>query len=173
MQMAVTLSARSTCTRISSSGAVMQVGAVITSADYRYVFGAGFNGNASGLSNACDSDEPGACGCIHAEANAIVNCRASRSESKIVFCTHLPCKACAKLLINLGGVQAVYYAKDYRLRDACTLFSRVGIAYERVPGDFSQQLHDQVTSLQARCTELLLENRTLRGVDSEGSGGKS
>lgn len=104
---ALGLAERSTCRRLS-------VGCVITSADYRYVFGAGYNGNAVGLANECDSAEPGACGCIHSEANAIVNCRAGRDEAKVVFVTHSPCRMCAKLLINLGGVQRVVYGESYR-----------------------------------------------------------
>jgi dCMP deaminase len=96
----------------------MKVGAAIVSSDFRQVFAVGYNGNASGLPNGCDSAEPGKCGCIHAETNAVVSCTAARAEPKILFCTHLPCMACAKLIIQLGGVQEVYYQQDYRLKDS-------------------------------------------------------
>lgn len=120
MRLAVGLSERSTCRRLS-------VGCVITSTDWRYVYGVGYNGNAAGLPNDCDSDVPGFCGCTHSETNAIVNCCAPRSADKVVFVTNLPCPACAKLLINLGGVKKVYYLNDYRIRDSVNLFARVGI----------------------------------------------
>lgn len=57
LRLAVELSARSTCQRLS-------VGTVITSYDHRHVFAVGYNGNASNLPNHCDSDTPGRCGCF-------------------------------------------------------------------------------------------------------------
>ena len=110
MSMAALLSQRSTCARL-------KVGCVITSDDYRYVYSIGYNGNAQGLPNRCDSEKVGNCGCVHAEANAVINCNAPRSAEKIVFCTDLPCATCAKYLVNLGGVVAVHYQRDYRLQD--------------------------------------------------------
>jgi deoxycytidylate deaminase len=65
MRMAEELAKRSTCAR-------NQVGSVITTADLTQVLGIGFNGNARGLPNRCDSSEPGRCGCIHSEANALI-----------------------------------------------------------------------------------------------------
>ncbi len=102
MTLARALAARSTCV-------VERVGAVITSADFRKVLAIGYTGNATGLPNRCDREGPD-CGCLHAEENAIIHCDAPRSEAKIVFCTRLPCRACAKRLINLGGVQDLYAA---------------------------------------------------------------
>jgi dCMP deaminase len=107
MRMAHELSRRSTCRRL-------QVGCVITSTDYRKVLSVGYNGNASGLANDCDSDEVGNCGCLHAEENAVINCDSPRYVGKVVFCTHLPCRMCAKRIINMGGVQIVYYDLPYR-----------------------------------------------------------
>src|SRR5690349_21058948 len=67
MNLAVDLSRRSTCRRL-------RVGTVISSVDFRSVYALGYNANATGLPNQCDSDEPGHCGCLHSEANAIINC---------------------------------------------------------------------------------------------------
>jgi len=94
------LAARSTC-------GVDPVGAVITSVDFRKVLAIGYRGNASGLPNVCDHAGPD-CGCLHAEENAVIHCDAPRTEPKIAFSTALPCRACAKRLINLGGVQDLY-----------------------------------------------------------------
>ena len=125
LRLARELSRRSTCKRL-------QVGTVITSTDYRKVLAVGYNGNATGLPNTCDREEPGNCGCLHSEENAVINCDAPRHIEKIVFVTHLPCVACAKRLINLGNVKTVYYGEDYRLRDSEQLLKSVGIKVERL-----------------------------------------
>lgn len=120
LKLAQLLAERSTCKRL-------RVGTVITSTDYRKVLAVGYNGNATGLPNSCDRDEAGNCGCLHSEENAVINCDAPRAVEKIVFVTHLPCVACAKRLINVGNVKAVYYAEDYRVRDSLALLKSVGI----------------------------------------------
>jgi dCMP deaminase len=120
LTLAQTLAARATCKRL-------QVGTVITTTDYRKVLAVGYNGNATGLPNCCDRDEPGNCGCLHSEENAVINCDAPRSIEKVVFVTHLPCVQCAKRLINMGNVKKVFYAEDYRIRDSLELFKTVGI----------------------------------------------
>lgn len=125
LQLARTLALRSTCNRL-------QVGTVITSTDFRKVLAVGYNGNATGLPNCCDRSEPGNCGCLHSEENAVINCDSPRSVEKVVFVTHLPCVACAKRLINLGNVTKIYYAEEYRIRDSLGLFETVGIATEHL-----------------------------------------
>lgn len=125
MDLARTLAKRSTCRRL-------QVGTVITSTDFRKVLAVGYNGNATGLHNGCDRDEPGNCGCLHSEENAVINCDSPRFIEKIAFVTHLPCVACAKRLINLGNVKKVYYGDDYRLRDSIQLLTSVGIEVQQV-----------------------------------------
>jgi dCMP deaminase len=131
MRLALDMSRRSTCRRTGANGQQMRVGCAIVTPDFRKVIAVGFNGNASGLPNTCDSDVPGACGCIHAEANACVNCDSPRSTEKIVFATHLPCVNCAKLLINLGNVREVFYFNDYRIRTSLELFDAVGIKHQQ------------------------------------------
>lgn len=123
-QMATLISKRSTCSRL-------QVGCVITSTDHRYVYSLGYNGGASGLKNECASLEPGQCGHIHGELNAIINCTISRTTPKNVYVTHLPCVMCAKALINLGGVVRVLYREDYRIKDSVELLNAVGINIEQ------------------------------------------
>jgi dCMP deaminase len=120
LDLARVLAQRSTCKRLA-------VGTVITSTDYRKVLAVGYNGNASGLPNSCDRDEPGNCGCLHSEENAVINCDSPRSTEKVVFVTHLPCVGCAKRLINLGNVRKVVYGQDYRVRDSIDLLRSVGI----------------------------------------------
>jgi dCMP deaminase len=125
MELAKTLAKRSTCYRL-------QVGTVITSTDYRKVLAVGYNGNATGLTNGCDRHEPGNCGCLHSEENAVINCDSPRFIEKIVFVTHLPCIACAKRLINLGNVKKVIYGEEYRIRDSIDLLTSVGIIIKSI-----------------------------------------
>ena len=122
MKLAWLMAARSTCSRLN-------VGCVITSADYRQVLSVGYNGNAAGLPNECDSTEPGACGCIHSEENAIIKCYSPPSDLKVVFCTHQPCKMCAKRLVNLGGVERVYFDEPYRLMEGLDVLDAAGVVY--------------------------------------------
>jgi len=128
MQFAETIARRSTCKRLA-------VGTVITTTDYRKVLAVGYNGNASGLSNSCDREEPGNCGCLHSEENAVINCDAPRHTEKYVFVTHLPCVACAKRLINMGNVRKVIYKNDYRKTCSLDLLESVGIEIKQFEKD--------------------------------------
>jgi dCMP deaminase len=128
MALAEALARRSTCKRLN-------VGTVITSTDYRKVLAVGYNGNATGLPNQCDRDELGNCGCLHSEENAVINCDSPRSTEKHVFVTHLPCVACAKRLINLGGVKKVFYKSNYRTSDSLQILGTVGIEVVQLQAD--------------------------------------
>src|SRR5882672_11115296 len=105
MRMAEELAKRSTCARL-------QVGSVITTADLTQVLGIGYNGNARGLPNRCDSTEPGNCGCIHSEQNALIKAGA-QLPGKVMFVSASPCVMCAKMIINTN-VGRVYYREAYR-----------------------------------------------------------
>lgn len=120
MQLALTLASRSTCHRLN-------VGTVITSTDYRKVLAVGYNGNAAGLPNECDRSEAGNCGCLHSEENAVINCDAPRFVEKYVFVTHLPCVACAKRLINLGGVKKIFFNNQYRSTESLEILKSINI----------------------------------------------
>jgi dCMP deaminase len=109
MTLARALRARSTCSHA-------RVGTVITSVDFRKVLAVGYSGNATGLPNRCDREVPTSttgdladCGCLHSEENAVIHCDAPRDEAKVVFVTQIPCRACAKRIIQLGGVVDLYY----------------------------------------------------------------
>jgi dCMP deaminase len=118
MRMAEELAKRSTCGR-------NQVGTVITNADLTQVLGIGYNGNAKGLPNRCDLDEPGKCGCIHSEANALIKAGAIQ-PGKIMFVTVAPCSMCAKMAIN-SNVAKVYYRNEYRSDEGIRILKQAGI----------------------------------------------
>src|SRR5207247_2931894 len=105
MRMAEELAKRSTCARL-------QVGTVITTSDLTQVLGIGYNGNARGLPNRCDSTTPGSCGCLHSEQNALIKAGAQLPE-KVMFVSASPCVMCAKMAIN-ANVGRVYYREAYR-----------------------------------------------------------
>jgi dCMP deaminase len=118
MRMAEELAKRSTCKRL-------QVGTVITDARLENVLAIGYNGNARGLPNRCDTAVPGQCGCIHSEVNALVKAPGAVKD-KVVFLTNSPCVMCAKLIIN-SGVTHLFYREAYRDPTGIELLDMAGI----------------------------------------------
>ena len=118
MRMAENLAKRSTCARL-------QVGTVVTDAKLENVLAIGYNGNAKGLPNQCDSAVPGNCGCIHSEVNALVKASGAIKD-KVAFVTNSPCVMCAKLLIN-SGVTHVFYRIAYRDPSGIELLASAGV----------------------------------------------
>jgi len=125
MNFAINIAGLSTCDR-------KHVGAVITNKSLTRVYSIGYNGNASGEPNGCDRpNEPGRCGCLHAEVNALVKCQVIDAE-KVMFLTLRPCLLCAKLIVNSGFSQ-VWYHEDYRLEDgSVALLERQGILCQKL-----------------------------------------
>ena len=113
---------RSSCTRL-------HVGALILNEEMTQIISMGYNGNVKGGSNKCDSTEPGNCGCIHAEVNALIKPRPN--EGKVMVVTHSPCKACSKLIVN-AGIEKVYYGTDYRIPDGLNLLKKHKIKIVKV-----------------------------------------
>lgn len=103
---ALALSERSTCQRL-------QVGCVVVSGDNQRVLAIGYNGSWRGGPNKCDTAEPGACGCIHAETNAMVKFDPREGAGAILYTTDSPCQHCAKLIVN-AGITDVRYDRLYR-----------------------------------------------------------
>lgn len=122
LRMAEELAKRSTCARL-------QVGTVITTPDLTQVLGIGFNGNARGLPNRCDSDEPGRCGCIHSEQNALIKAGA-QMPGKVMFVTSSPCVMCAKMIVNCN-VAKVYYRTGYRDAAGLEVLQQAGVQVEQ------------------------------------------
>jgi dCMP deaminase len=125
MNLAFALAERSTCARL-------QVGCVITSTDWRNVFGVGYNGGAAGQENDCESPEPGKCGHLHAEDNAITHSHAPFGAEKFVISKNLPCPMCCKRIVNYRGVKRVYYAEGYRADGGRIILQRAEIEVVRL-----------------------------------------
>jgi len=118
MRMAEELAKRSTCSRL-------QVGTVITDSQLEHVAAIGYNGNAKTFPNQCDTDIPGACGCIHSEQNAVVKAD-GQMRGKVAFVTASPCVMCAKLLIQ-ANVTHVFYRDPYRKQDGLNALNQGGV----------------------------------------------
>ena len=119
MRMAEELAKRSTCARL-------QVGTVITDATLENVVAIGYNGNARGFPNRCDSDEAGRCGCIHSEMNALVK-SPGHMRNKVAFITASPCVMCAKLMVQ-ASVSHVFYREEYRNRTGLEVLRSGGVS---------------------------------------------
>ncbi len=138
MRLAFDLASRSTCKRL-------KVGCVIVSCDYSRVYGIGYNGNAAGRANECDSPTPGNCGCLHAEDNALLKTNGGPEVSKIVFVTHQPCSYCAKRMVNKGGIKKVYYSEPYRLTEGLRILQDADIEIHQIK---QQSLDHEYHSLE-------------------------
>lgn len=118
MRMAEELAKRSTCSRL-------QVGTVITDAGLEHVLSLGYNGNVRGFPNRCDSTEPGKCGCIHSEQNALVKARGDVPD-KVAFVTASPCSMCAKLMVQ-AKVSHLFYREFYRDNSGLEVLEKAGV----------------------------------------------
>jgi dCMP deaminase len=98
----------------------LQVGCIIVKD--RRIISIGYNGMPDGWENCCEIEIEGQLKSkqevLHAEANAIAKLARSpeSSEGASLFCTHLPCFPCAKLVYQ-AGIKEVYY-HEIRVRDA-------------------------------------------------------
>lgn len=126
MDMATVALQRSTCRRTA-------VGVVVTDLAGTSVVSIGYNGNARTLPNTCDTNVPGECGCIHAEANALL--KAPFHQGPLIMYTTLsPCVDCAKLIIN-SAVRRVIYLEKYRDLSGIFVLNQGGIAVEQLTAD--------------------------------------
>ena len=120
----MSLTRRATCKRA-------QFSCVVTSGDMTQIYGFGYNGTAKGFDhNDCKADQPGNCGCVHAEINALIKVRAN-DPRKVFFVTGQPCVTCAKAIIN-SGASKIYYRSTYRSDEGLDLFKRASVEVERV-----------------------------------------
>lgn len=129
MVFAAEMAKRATCDRL-------QVGAVFADARLERILCAGYNGGHAGGPNGCDTHEPGLCGCIHAEINALTKSRDDLHGS-FCFVTTSPCKMCAKVLVN-RGVASVVYLNSYRNDEGIQILKDSGVVvmkYEDLRSD--------------------------------------
>lgn len=116
-----------------------QVGAVIVDG-MRRVVGVGFNGFPRGIADTEErlNDRPTKYGLIvHAEANAILN-SIGNVQGCVIYCTHIPCTNCAKLIIQAGVSRVCVPSGSFLVtwsaeQDAAMkMFEEAGIAVETI-----------------------------------------
>lgn len=68
------------------------------------------------------TDEPGKCGCTHAEINLLLEL----PNPDVVVVSHSPCINCAKSLVE-AKVKVVTYMEEYRIRDGIEYLEKNGV----------------------------------------------
>ena len=96
-----------------SHHSTFKVGALIVTSDNTQVLSLGYNGNAAGMSNVPQSEEPGCSGLLHAEINALLKLDYNNPKDKVMYLTLSPCTNCAIAIIN-SGIKKVVYKTKYR-----------------------------------------------------------
>lgn len=110
----------STCKRL-------KVGAIIIPQEMTEVLSIGYNGPPVGKDNmGCREVSVGSCGCVHAEANALLKLH-SRHHGLVMITTRSPCEHCAGLIINSRCIDAIVYIDEYRDRTGLDLLNSVHI----------------------------------------------
>jgi dCMP deaminase len=106
----------------------IKVGCVIADASSGAIIGEGYNGNPFCLPQVRDSMESGKSGYLHAEVRAALSCKTPSNINKEAYCTLIPCRECAKVLIELGGIRRIFFAQDSNYDASCKeIFKAAGI----------------------------------------------
>ena len=123
------LAQRATCAKLA-------VGCVLTDANGR-IIGSGYNGVPRGMVHCTTDPCLGAhmpkgsdtCEAVHAEANALINCR---NPDLIYSCytTHAPCLRCIKTLLNTNCSRIIFHEPGFE-HNARDLWLRGGREWER------------------------------------------
>ena len=129
MDIALTLSERSTCTRAKVGAVLVRDNRIITT---------GYAGAPSNMPHCLDvgcdvkshlaPEDQHCLRTVHAEANVIAFAAkyGIRTEGATLYCTHRPCENCSKLLIN-AGIREVIYLSEYGDRAGLDLLVRAGV----------------------------------------------
>lgn len=117
MRIARSLAVMSTCKRL-------RVGCALVGSKLSEIASVGYNGPPMELPNDSCTGEQGACGCVHAETNAI-----SRANGVVgtLYVTRSPCVHCAGVAINSRKVSRVVYDRPFRDDRGIDTLRRAGI----------------------------------------------
>jgi dCMP deaminase len=132
LDIATTLSERSTCCKL-------KVGAVLVDNLGRIV-GSGYNGVPRDLPHCTDEPCAGAvaprgsdlCEAVHAEQNALISCHDPEAID-IMYCTHMPCMRCTKMLLNTSCRKMVVRNTEYTEEPALALWVKGGGLLQKEP----------------------------------------
>jgi dCMP deaminase len=113
-----------------SHHSTFKVGAIIVTSDNTQVLSLGYNGNAAGMSNVPQSEEPGCSGLLHAEINALLKLDYNNPKDKVMYLTLSPCTNCAIAVIN-SGIKKVVYKTKYRDDTGINMLTSAGVLVEQ------------------------------------------
>ena len=113
------LAGLSTCSRLTVACTIFDEG-------LSKVHAIGYNGQPAGVPHSRCSGSQGSCGCVHAEANALVKLD-TPDKGLVLYTTHSPCAHCAGLIINSGKIAKVLYNVEYRDAEPISLLKSAGI----------------------------------------------
>lgn len=108
-----------------------KVGAIVVTEDNTQVLAVGYNGNYSGGPNEVESVIPGESGMLHAEINALLKMDYNNPKKKKMYVTLLPCRMCAKAIIN-SGISEVIYKDLYRDESSISILEEMSIQTRRL-----------------------------------------
>lgn len=108
-----------------------KVGAVVVTEDNTQVLAVGYNGNYAGGPNRVESVIPGESGMLHAEINALLKMDYNNPKKKKMYVTLLPCRMCAKAIVN-SGISEVIYKDLYRDESSIEILEEMSIQTRRL-----------------------------------------
>ncbi|MFH1285189.1 MAG: cytidine/deoxycytidylate deaminase family protein [Candidatus Micrarchaeota archaeon] len=137
MRMCYLVAERSTCKR-------HKYGSVIVRG--KRLLATGYNGAPKGLPHCleigCLRDELGIasgtrheiCRAVHAEQNAILQCalHGISADGATLYINEIPCRICAKMIINAGIKRVVYTAGKYPDKEAFELFEKAEVKMDKL-----------------------------------------
>ncbi|KAK7475301.1 hypothetical protein BaRGS_00033448 [Batillaria attramentaria] len=132
-----------------------QVGACIVNCENKIV-GIGYNGmpvgcsddvmpwvNWDGVSNILETKQLYVC---HAELNAVLNKNSADVKHCRIYVALFPCNECAKVIIQSGIKEVIYYSNKYGFKDECIaarrLFDVAGVKYRQYQPERKQIVID-------------------------------
>lgn len=134
LHMAMLAARRGTCVR-------RRVGCVLVNSR-NHIIATGYNGVASGMKHCIEHACPGAnypsgqglekCEAIHAEANALLQCR-NVYDIATAYVTVSPCVHCVKLLLNTSCWRIVFADQYSHHTESMALWESGGRKYECIP----------------------------------------
>ncbi len=134
LNIASVVAARATCDRA-------HIGAVLVKD--KYIISTGYNGAPHGLAH-CDEvghqmENDHCVRTTHAEQNAIIQAAVHGSSTRgaILYCTHSPCKICAKIILN-AHIGRVVVAELYREDSVIAMFNEAGVEFVLVEQDHKE-----------------------------------
>lgn len=92
----------------------LKVSAMIFPTDCSAIYSIGYNSPPCGISNDNCSNEAGACGCVHAEANAIIKLNYDLKTKCLMYSHTMPCIRCASMIINCHQIVGLIWLLPYR-----------------------------------------------------------